>query len=190
MLISTISRTRPRPAPGCRSGCSGLTARAVDRHVADRGLRVGLDLRFARGGAAPRRDDEAGTAFHRLLERVVTCPRAACARRGTARARSSRFRWISSSSSRIRGRQAVHRQALLLARVAPGDQHRRLLDVLGPDLEAQRHAAQLPLGELPARTLVALVERDADAGRAEARAESPARAAAPSRASCRGRSAR
>jgi hypothetical protein len=62
------------------------------------------------------------------------------------------------------GRQAVHQYALLLARVTTGDQHRRLLDVLRADLEAQRHAAKLPFGELPAGTLVALVEGDADAG--------------------------
>src|SRR5262249_60823413 len=45
--------------------------RPTERHVADRRLRLGLDLRLALGRSAPRRDHEAGTPFHDLLELVV-----------------------------------------------------------------------------------------------------------------------
>src|SRR5688572_26738789 len=41
------------------------------RNVTDGGLRLGLDVRLAFGLATPRRDDEAGAAFHDLLELVV-----------------------------------------------------------------------------------------------------------------------
>ena len=69
----------------------------------------------------------------------------------------------------VRG-QALHRHERLLARVAARQHHLRLLDVLGPDLEAQRHAAQLPLVELPAgRLRVAVVEHHADAARDQRR---------------------
>ena len=52
----------------------------------------------------------------------------------------------------------------------------RLLDVLRADLEPQRHAAHLPLVELPAgRLRIAIVEHHADAGARRARRESPGR---------------
>src|SRR5207253_9209828 len=60
-------------------------------------------------------------------------------------------------------REAIHRHALLFARVAARDEDCRLLDVFRSDLHAEGDAAQLPLGELPTGTLVALVECHADA---------------------------
>ena len=78
------------------------------------------------------------------------------------------FCWIASSSSIDAARQAVARRGQLLARVAARQHHLLLLDVLRPDLEAQRHAAQFPLRELPARRVgVAVVEHHAHAGRGE-----------------------
>jgi hypothetical protein len=63
------------------------------------------------------------------------------------------------------GRQAAHRDALLLARVSARHQHRGFLDVLRSDFDPERHAPELPLGELPPRPLVAFIERHADSGR-------------------------
>ena len=68
----------------------------LERQVADRRLRVGLDLVLALGGPAPRRDDEAGAAFHDLHELVVRGRSRWCAPRGT----SPRGRTGSSGSRR------------------------------------------------------------------------------------------
>ena len=85
-----------------------------------------------------------------------------------ASARSNMFCWIAVEQLLHAARQAVHRRRELLARVAARQHHLLLLDVLRPDLEAQRHAAQLPFGELPARRVgVAVVEHHAHAGRDE-----------------------
>src|SRR4051812_31484199 len=44
---------------------------AAERDVAQRGLRFGLDSRFAVGAAAPAGDHETGTTLHHRLEFVV-----------------------------------------------------------------------------------------------------------------------
>ena len=63
--------------------------------------------------------------------------------------------------------KSLKSDALLVTGVAPHRQDLRLLDILGPDLNSERHPAHLPLGELPARPLVAFVEHHAHAGRLE-----------------------
>src|SRR4030095_15619744 len=161
--------------PGFRGrGVVAADALAADRarferQVADRRLRVGLDRGFARGRAAPGRDDEAGTPVQDFLELVVAgdALRMLLAKLDGA-LEQVLLDLVEQRANRLR--QPRHRQALLLARVAPRDHHRRLLDVLRAELEAQRDAAHLPLGELPAGPLFALVERHPDAGRPQPRA--------------------
>src|SRR3954469_25943474 len=136
----------------------------IERHVADRGLSVGFNLRLAVSRPAPGGDDEPGPPFQDLLEFVVGrhAPRMLVAKR--ERTIEQVLLYGVEQRAQLR-RQIGHRQTLLLARIAPRHQHRRLFDVLRSDLDAQRDAAQLPLRELPAGTLLTLVERDADAGR-------------------------
>src|SRR5206468_99272 len=132
-------------------------------HVANRRLRLGFDLRLALGRSAPRRDDESGTALHDLLEFVVAGDALRVLLPECARPFEQTPLYIVQQRPQA-GSKAAHRNALLRAGIAPGNQHRRLFDVLRTDLDAERHTAQLPLRELPARPLIALVERDADAG--------------------------
>ena len=64
--------------------------------------------------------------------------------------------------------ETVERRSELLPRIAPGQHHLALLDILGADLQTERHAAHLPLGELPSwRVRLPCIEEDANAGAAQ-----------------------
>src|SRR5207247_9190923 len=102
-------------------------------------LRLVLDLRLAIRRSTPRRDHEAGTAFHDFLELVVR----ARALRVLVAELPRALQQIDLNLVEQRpetARETIHRDALLLARVTARDQNRRLLDVFGPDPDPQRDA--------------------------------------------------
>src|SRR6476660_3382180 len=123
-------------------------ALAAERAVPQGGLRLGLDLRLALPAAAPSGDDEARTALHHRLELVV---RADAGRVLFAELERTGEQSVLDLLQQVDDPlgQAIHRHGCLLARVATRQQDLRALDVLGTNLEPQRHAAHLPLRELP-----------------------------------------
>ncbi len=168
-LLASVRFSEPRVHLGGRVAAhtaAGRNRRGGNR--ANRGLRVVLDLRLALGRSAPRRDHEPGTSLHGGLERLVRVDAL-----GVLVAEpDGAIQQIALDVVEHRGDprpKAFHRHAGFLPRVAAGSQHLRLVDVLRPDLDAQRHTAHFPFRELPAGTLVALVQGHANARRDELR---------------------
>ena len=110
---------------------------------------------------------------HDLLELVVASTTRVVLSATNLRARSSRSRLDGVEQLARRGAARPARGTNAFSpRVAAHEHALVLLDVLGPELQAQRHPAHLPVGVLEAGLLgVAVVEVHAHAGR---RAASPA----------------
>src|SRR5436190_4097581 len=121
---------RRRPAA---NHARAARVRAPERNIAQCGLRVGLDLRFAVRAAAPAGNHEPGAAFHDALELVVSRHAGRMLLAERVRPRVERALDLI-EPRRDRPGEPVHRHRLLLTCVATLDHHGRLLDVLGTDL--------------------------------------------------------
>src|SRR5262249_43706130 len=94
---------------------------AAERHVADRRLRLGLDLRLALGLSAPRRDDEARTAFHDRPELFVARRPLRMLVAVLSRSVEQALLYFAEQIPHTHG-ETVHGQTLFFARVAPRDE--------------------------------------------------------------------
>src|SRR5262249_42097669 len=127
-----------------------------------------LDTRLAVAAPAPARDGEAAGATEELDHLVV----------GRRVAEGSPLAFVTGLAEEggldlgeqldRRGGQPCERQLLLLAGVAAREGGRSGRDVAGAELDAQRHALELPLVELEAGpVLLAIVQTNANPGSAQ-----------------------
>src|ERR1044071_1820814 len=132
--------------------------RALDRDDAHGGLRLLLDLRLALRGPAPAGHEEPALLRHHALELVVGGDTSRIVRDEAPGAVQEPVLDRGEEASRLL-RDGRQRHERLLPRVAPDEHALVLLHVLGPDLEAQGHAAHLPVRVLePGLLGVAVVE--------------------------------
>src|SRR5439155_21203254 len=142
---------------------AGLGRLLSERQAPDRRRAVFLDARFALGAAAPRCDDEAG-GFAEVLDHLVV--RVWVAERPPLLfvAGGLEERLLHLPQHLVdRDSRAGKRDLLLLAGVAPRDGDCCRREVAAADLDAERHALQLPLVELEAGPVLGpIVDTDAN----------------------------